>query len=177
MNNIDKLIKEAELIANNATIVITQLARLRSIADSLYATIEQLEYDQTVFVEFLYEEKCWDMITAIGWATKSIDSFQMQIDIEDKYSPEEISRLYLFIIQKQTELIKKLNWYDLDSAQHKGTNINMWQLNDENLEVLVTHIIGLGRIQFNDIMENPIKATGMSYVENFLYCFSNYNKE
>lgn len=102
----------------------------------------------------------WDIVDQIGWGTKTTD-YKFISRMLLRMSGAKRNEFETFVRSKYDELSKKL--YDIVDGP-----------SDDGFSDLCWHIVGLGKIEFDNCMRNPLSAQERydtdQYEESFAYC-------
>jgi len=136
------------------------LKAMKTIADY----VEQLQQSENVIISE-NENVYWDMINKLKWSAVGGYLYKEKGEwLKTNYSPEEIRQLQEFVKNKRSILVDKL------------TSIKtQWGTGDDGFWDLTAHIVGLGKDEYYNSLNNPIivseRVTKSDYKENFQYIF------
>lgn len=130
--------------------------------------IDTLEY-----FENNEEAKMWDAISKMRWATISAEFYTKASDVIEEYLvrnyvAKDIVKLHNFVVDKRKYLMNTLEDF-LDE-----TEIDEYDVSDDTLWDLCSHIVGMGEEMFYFVIDNPsvIDKIIPTVVENFEYGFN-----
>ncbi|HUU88870.1 MAG TPA: DUF4240 domain-containing protein [Candidatus Glassbacteria bacterium] len=113
------------------------------------------------------EERFWKIVEECGWGTKTIDDKAIKKILLKELSKEEA---------KEFTDIKRKFMAQLDKKLAKVIS----NLGDDSYGDLLSHIIGLGKAEFEAVLNDPqlakIRAEKYQFVESFSYVFP-YDKD
>jgi len=106
-------------------------------------------------------QEFWDKVAQIGWGTKTTDYGTIKRDLLKAWTPEKA--------EKMSDVFGMLS-----NALYVKCDKVVDGVGDDSFGDLRAHIIGLGREEFNRVMENPKLAQERinkgDYKESFSYC-------
>ena len=121
------------------------------------------------------EEIFWKAVDDMGWEANGFDYDKIGKDLEariwaeygDQQAGEIAKSLRLFMNNPYRRLYKAVDKAARDAKAYVG--------GDDSFDDLLNHIIGLGKAEYDRVMENPILAVERfqrdDYRESFAYCF------
>lgn len=115
----------------------------------------------------------WKMIEEIGWYWKAKEenpNDEVAKYLIENYSTNVIVELKNFVVQKRLKLQGFILSYCKSSSIEFKDKI---QLSDDSLWDFSSHIVGLGEVMYNYVIDHPncIIELQKDYVENFEYGF------
>jgi len=110
----------------------------------------------------------WELIARINWAARSeqkrgFDSGK-QFMLEN-FSQDTCQQIRKFVAEKRMELSIRVDEYENDHGVRCGDYGG-----DDSYGDMLHHVIGLGEVVYEMIMDNPSLLDRINYVESFSYC-------
>lgn len=115
----------------------------------------------------------WKLIEEIGWywkAKKENHNDEVAKYLMENYSTNDIVELKNFVVRNRLKLQRFISSYCKSSPIEFNDKI---QLSDDDLWDFSSHIVGLGEVMYNYVIDHPncIIELQKDYVENFEYGF------
>lgn len=115
----------------------------------------------------------WKLIEEIGWywkAKKENPNDEVAKYLMENYSTNDIVELKNFVVRNRLKLQRFISSYCKSSPIEFNDKI---QLSDDDLWDFSSHIVGLGEVIYNYVIDHPycIIELQKDYVENFEYGF------
>lgn len=116
----------------------------------------------------------WKVIEFVNWPKNPADGKEMSAF----FKREVLSGMLEFYYEKRTELQIRFEKF---SEEKTGNEYMYFGLTDDSHFDLISHIIGLGEIFFNSVLDNPEIAKKMAdernFEEGFPYIFLHWDDE
>lgn len=147
----------------------SQQPRRRRLAAMLNDLARQVEpYGVRTVTAAMSESEFWAITEPFGWGTKTTDFKPIKKALMARFSQAEAEELSLTFQTLKHKLMKVINRYERTT----GDNV---EVSDDGFDDLTSHIIGLGRAEYEANLKNPELAANRArkrqYKESFAYCF------
>ena len=122
----------------------TMKAKLRATGFKLSAAMSDAEF--------------WDVIADIGWDGKSQDWDKIKKKLLTTLSPDQIESLNGAFEKAKGGLYKKIDLWEKEEeieAEEDGRRPRTLGLGDDSFSDLISHIVGLGKAEYDAVMKNP----------------------
>lgn len=119
------------------------------------------------------ETEFFDIIEQYGWGTKTVDYDAIKRDIMSKFTKSQSNQLQATF----TILYRRL--YNFVTLYEKQNDVSC-DCGDDSFDDLLSHIIGMGRNEYNNSLDNPglviDRAHKYNFTESFAYALpTNYS--
>lgn len=116
------------------------------------------------------EETFWEAVEEIGWGTPTKEFFeQIKSQIFSAWSEEFFHSFTKLLYEKKNALARRIEVFEEANDTSCGVG-------DDGFSDLTSHIVGLGRREYEATMKDPWcaihRASNWEFQESFLYCFS-----
>lgn len=117
-------------------------------------------------------DKFWNLVEQIGWGTDTTDYYSVMCGLLHCLTDEqaqEVNNIYYFL--------RNLLYQRLDSHEKElwSSGREGYGCSDDSFSDLISHIIGLGKDEFEKCMKDPMSALervrSKNFKESFSYCF------
>ena len=118
------------------------------------------------------DSKYWEAVAASGWCDSTDEHLPIKKNLIDFLNKEDVSDFYDFVQAAVHVLYGRVDEWEKESNQKI-------YLGDDGFSDLLSHIVGLGKEEYDSVLESPVRAWTRShngyavpggYQESFLYC-------
>ena len=111
------------------------------------------------------ESEFWNLTKVLGWGTRSTDYKAMSKYIMRTFTRKESDDLQDVFGKLKDKLSVALDKWSRDESNQLNVG------GDDSYSDLLSHIIGMGKQQYNAVLKDPSIANSIRYRESFAYVF------
>jgi len=114
-----------------------------------------------------FENKMWNIIGAVGWVESGNDYELIERQLLNDYDDNSIGELRAFVDGRLTDLYDRVDEYEVDFGRLGNYS------DDNSFGDMMSHVVGMGKLAFDTIMNDPRRLSEIKYSESFLYSIPN----
>ena len=111
-----------------------------------------------------HEGNMWNIIGALGWVESGYDFRGIEHLLLTNYNDGDIISLIEFVDERENELMDRIEQYETDNGIRCGDYNG-----DNSWSHMLAHVVGMGKVTYDTIMNNPTRLEEIGIVDSFSY--------